>query len=230
MGVWPPSTILASNGMRCAKRLHAVSMSCTVRKASINNASTPHSKYCSARSNAASKPSTATASVRANIKVLLDRRASKAARNLPCISLAGITPLPCKCPHRLGNVWSSSWIMLAPQRSNSNTVRRVLSAFPKPVSASTMMGNWTRSAKAASVCATSDAVTKPISDRPNFVYAIEAPDKYKASKPDCSAIKPLRESYTPGASTARFSCKRFLKSVMCYLGYWSWCDMVCALM
>ena len=57
-------------------------------------------------------------------------RASTAARILPHISSAGISALPSRWPQRLGKSWSSSWIALAPARSNSRTVRTTLSALP----------------------------------------------------------------------------------------------------
>eukprot|EP01034_Spumella_vulgaris_P026287 gene26285-32849_t len=59
--------------------------------------------------------------------------------------------------------------MAAPARSKSRTVRWVLSALPKPVSASTITGMLTRSVMCAKVCATSVAVVRPMSDRPNRV-------------------------------------------------------------
>ena len=59
--------------------------------------------------------------------------------------------------------------MAAPARSNARTVRMVLSALPKPVSASTMTGTDTRSVMRASVSATSVAVVRPMSERPSRV-------------------------------------------------------------
>jgi hypothetical protein len=109
------------------------------------------------------------ASVLAKMRVSALRLASKAAINLPRMWAVLTKLLPLKCPQRLGNVWSSSWIMAAPARSNSRTVRWVLSALPNPVSASTMTGKFTRSHTRPIVCATSLAVTKPTSLRPKRV-------------------------------------------------------------
>ena len=83
------------------------------------------------------------------------RRASSAARSLPCISATGTTLLPSRWPQRFGNVWSSSWIIPARARSRPRTVRCTLSALPKPVSASTITGVPTRSVMCASVSSTS---------------------------------------------------------------------------
>jgi len=69
----------------------------------------------------------------------------------------------------LGVTWSSSWITVAPARSSCLTVRATLSALPKPVSASTMIGSETRSRMFSSVSATSLAVTRPMSGRPSRV-------------------------------------------------------------
>ncbi|MCY1375230.1 hypothetical protein D9M69_626310 [compost metagenome] len=129
-------------------------------------------------------------------------RASSAARSLPCISATGTTLLPSRWPQRLGKVWSSIWIIAAPARSKSRTVRCVLSALPNPVSASTMTGMSTRSVMWASVWATSVAVVRPMSERPSRVYAMDAPDRYTASNPACCATSAVRASYTPGASKA----------------------------
>jgi hypothetical protein len=68
----------------------------------MNSASTPQARYASARSSAASSPSTASASVRARISVPALWRASSAARSLPHISAVGITVLPSRCPQRFG--------------------------------------------------------------------------------------------------------------------------------
>ena len=49
----------------------------------------------------------------------------------------------------------------------TRTVRWTFRALPKPLSASTMSGNATRSRMAAMVSATSDMETRPISEQPN---------------------------------------------------------------
>ena len=53
--------------------------------------------------------------------------------------------------------------------NTQRTVRWVLSALPKPVSASTITGMFTRSVMWARVCATSVAVVRPMSERPRRV-------------------------------------------------------------
>ena len=58
---------------------------------------------------AASRPSTARASVRATIRVSEDTRESTAALILEIISPAEVTDLSRRWPQRLGVVWSSSW-------------------------------------------------------------------------------------------------------------------------
>jgi len=51
--------------------------------------------------------------------------------------------LSSKWPHFFGNVWSSMWIPATPARSYSSTVRRTLTGFPYPVSASQKTGTST---------------------------------------------------------------------------------------
>ena len=70
----------------------------------------PRRRSARARSIAASRPSTAAASVRAMSTKSGSRRAATAARILPTISSAGITALPLMCPHFLGITWSSRWM------------------------------------------------------------------------------------------------------------------------
>ena len=57
----------------------------------------------------------------------------------------------------------------AAARSKYRTVRCVLSAFPNPLSASTITGVLIRSVMAASVSCTSDTLTRPMSERPKRV-------------------------------------------------------------
>ena len=66
--------------------------------------SAPASRYASARSIAASMPSTLIASVRATMRVSSLRRASTAAWIFCTISPFGTTCLPEKWPQRLGKV------------------------------------------------------------------------------------------------------------------------------
>ena len=87
VGVLPPSTMFAISGSAGAERRRpSRARSSRVRGASTNSMSAPASRYIAARSMARSKPSTATASVRAMISVSRECRASTAARILPHIS------------------------------------------------------------------------------------------------------------------------------------------------
>ena len=98
---------------------------------------------CKPRSIAASKPSVARASVLATIMKFLLLRASMAAPSFSAYSSCDTTSLPCICPHLLGQRWSSRKIPDAPADSNSLTNFQTLSAFPYPVSASTITGTDT---------------------------------------------------------------------------------------
>ena len=70
-------------------------------------ASAPASAYFRARLSAASKFSTARASVRAMIMKSGSRRAATAALIRAIISLRSTIDLPARCPQRFGNSWSS---------------------------------------------------------------------------------------------------------------------------
>ncbi len=107
-------------------------------------------------------------------KPALDR-VSTAAFTFWTISAIGTTALPSKWPQRFGKTWSSSWIALAPARSNRRTVRTRLSALPKPVSPSAMIGKGIASRQAAMCDATSVAVVRPRSGAPSQELAMPAP-------------------------------------------------------
>ena len=98
-GVLPPITMLTS----CGQGRRPIAAICSgVVGASTKPTSAPASRKACARSIAASKPSTAIASVRATIIRSGSVRASTAALILPTISAAGITSLPSKWPQRFG--------------------------------------------------------------------------------------------------------------------------------
>ncbi|CFN82054.1 Uncharacterised protein [Bordetella pertussis] len=163
-GVLPPTTILTSSGWLSSCGSLPTSSWSTI--ASTNRMSAPASAKRRARSMAASKPSTARASVRAMMRKSSSRRASAAALIFDTISDSGATLLPAKWPQRLGNTWSSSWMASAPARSSTRTVCHTLTALPKPVSASTIRGNSTASRMREVASATSRKPMMPRSGAP----------------------------------------------------------------
>ena len=86
-----------------------------------------------------------------------------------------MTSLPAKWPHFLGNTWSSICSPAAPARSSTRTVRTMLTALPKPVSASTISGSATASAMADTALAISVRVVRPMSGAPRCMLATPAP-------------------------------------------------------
>ena len=148
-GVLPPITMLTS----CGQGRRPIAAICSAWSAPRRSRCRrrPRGRHARAPSRRA-KPSTAIASVRATISRSGSVRASTAALIFATISAAGITSLPSKWPQRLGNTWSSIWIASAPARSSVCTVRRMLSALPKPVSASTISGPGNTS-RIAATCA-----------------------------------------------------------------------------
>ena len=96
----------------------------------MNRASAPAARYSRARSRAASRPSTARASVLAMIMNSGWALASAAARIFCAISSAGMTCLPSMCPHFFGATWSSMCTAATPAASYAWIVRITFSGLP----------------------------------------------------------------------------------------------------
>ena len=108
--------------------------------ASGNTASAPACTQATRRSIMRSRPSLASASLRAMTMKLASVRASTAALTRSTISSRVTTSLPGRWPQRLACTWSSMCRPAAPALLNERTVRAMLKAEPQPVSASTSSG------------------------------------------------------------------------------------------
>ncbi len=106
------------------------------------------------------------ASLRAMTRKSSLRRAAQATSIFRTISPASITSRPSVWPQRLGCTWSSIWRAEAPASSYSRVVRRTFRMFPKPVSASAMIGSETARRSARTPASISSQVVSPTSGTP----------------------------------------------------------------
>ena len=135
-------------------------------KASAKIMSAPAAIYACARSIPASKPSTATASVRAMITKLGSVRASTAALMRSTISSILTTALLGLWPQRFCDTWSSMCTAATPTFSNSLMVRAMLNAPPQPVSISTNKGTCVAEVMRPASISTSFIEVMPKSGKP----------------------------------------------------------------
>ena len=164
----PPSTMFASSGTRPANRAQIASIWPRSSRRLDEQDVGPRLQYASARSSAASKPSTAIASVRAMISAALPH-IQPPRGSCPPSPLAGSAACPAggrSASETTGPPAGSS----SPRHARTRrTVRCTFSALPNPVSASTITGSATRSRIRAITPATSVIDTSPISGRPSSV-------------------------------------------------------------
>ena len=139
--------------------------------------SAPASTQATARSIAASMPSTAIASVRAMTTKPASLRASTAALTRSTISAAGTIALPGRCPQRLAATWSSMCMAPAPALTSERTVRAMLKAPPQPVSASTSNGRSQTSVMRRMSTSTSSRLLIPRSGMPSELAATPPPER-----------------------------------------------------
>ena len=175
-GVEPNSVMFANTGtlVRSANCLYIANSVI----ASGNNISAPASMYAPARSMAACKPSTASASVRAMITKFSSVRASTAALIRSTISCWVTIALLGRCPQRFAPTWSSICIAAAPNLIIDLVVRAILNAeAPKPVSTSTNKGRSQTSVIRRTSVNTSSRLLIPKSGKPNEPAATPPPDK-----------------------------------------------------
>ena len=151
--------------------------------------SAPASTQACARSMAASKPSTASASVRAIITKFSSTRASTAALMRSTISSLETMALFGRCPQRFCATWSSIWTAATPARSKLRIVRAILNAPPQPTSMSTSKGVSTLSVIRRASISTSSIVVMPKSGIPHEQAATPPPDRYTALNPLCVASR-----------------------------------------
>jgi hypothetical protein len=152
---------------------------------------------------AASKPSTPLASVRAQIMNSPPEQSSEALAAHATLLAAwstGINALPSRCPHRLGNTWSSRCSPAAPARWYSITVRRVISSSPKPVSASAITGRPEPMTTSRTTRAKWSSVSSPISGTP-AATEVAPPETYAARNPASRTAMPTNALNAPGAAT-----------------------------
>mmetsp|Transcript_528 Transcript_528/g.1644 ORF Transcript_528/g.1644 Transcript_528/m.1644 type:complete len:249 (+) Transcript_528:86-832(+) len=186
--VLPNSVKLASNGVFGMALANFSYWSRSVTASANMQSAPPSSTYALQRATAASRPSSAKASVRAMITMSVAPFLAAASR--ATISSVGTTCLLGRCPQRLANTWSSMCTAPAPACSMSRTVRSMFSAeAPKPVSMSTSAGAVVTRVILLTSTSTSSSVVTPRSGTPRFERATPPPLMYKALKPTFCAMR-----------------------------------------
>ncbi len=175
-GVWPNSVMLASTGTFTASTKRRYIDRSVMASGKI--ASAPASTQATARSMARSRPSTASASVRAITTKSGSVRASTAALMRSTISSFETISLLGRWPQRLAPTWSSICMAAAPNLISDRVVRATLNAeAPKPVSTSTSSGTSHTSVMRRTSVSTSSRPEMPRSGRPSEPAATPPPDR-----------------------------------------------------